>query len=204
MLSHSIPLCVCVCVQNQAAAHGGHLDVLTSATAESVARNTDAFALTHPYRVSVRLANGAVKTYVARRIVLAIGPAPMSRLTGDIGVALGANVVVKQTKAATPVTVNLQFPTRWWSSLGVAEGVSLRVMGEGSCLSRTEFPNTPYFRDMNVVRAAYSDGHCAAIYAEFDRLPEPARTNAAAEFVTAELRRLFPNLTIPDPIGWPW
>ncbi len=77
-------------------------------------------------------------------------------------------------------------------------------MGESSCLSRVEFPNVPEFAGYNVIRAAYSDGLCLQTFADMDRLPEPARTNTVIEFVLGELRRVFPDRTIPNPIGYPW
>lgn len=111
---------------------------------------------------------------------------------------------VSEHSLTTPVTVNMQFPFRWWAPLMTLAGVNVRLMGGGSCLSRTEMWNTPAVRDLNFIRSAYSDGHCAAIYAEFDRLPEPDRTNAAVRFVLGELRQVFPEFEIPAPIGYPW
>ena len=106
----------------------------------------------------------------------------------------------------SPVTVNLQFPTRWWTPLAAGEqpGISGRVMGESSCLSRIEWPNTPEFAGANVIRAAYSDGLCLQTYSDMDQLPEPLRTNTVIEFVVGELRRLFPEVSVPNPIGYPW
>jgi hypothetical protein len=77
-------------------------------------------------------------------------------------------------------------------------------MGDGSCLSRTEFLSSPFNKQLNVARAGYSDYQCREIYENIDRFPEPERTNRAVEFVVSELRRLFPNSVIPDPIGYPW
>ncbi len=190
--------------QQQAVQHGHQVDIRVSTTAQEIWKNTGSDATTHPYRVLVRSSTGASEWFAAKRVVLAIGSTPLSRIGGDLGNTLRNSTFVKQTKSVAPAVVNLQFPTRWWSSVGDEAGVTHRIMGEGTCLSRIEWTNIPEWRDMNVMRAAYSDGHCQQIYFELDRLPEPQRTNTAIEYVLGELRRLFPDLTIPNPIGYPW
>lgn len=53
------------------------------------------------------------------------------------------------------------------------------MMGDGSCLSRTEFLSHPHLKDLNAIRAAYSDYHCRESFEHFDRYEEPLRTNEA-------------------------
>jgi hypothetical protein len=188
--------------KQQAAQHGHSLGVWTETTAQEVWRNTGSDAATHPYRVLVRNATGT-QWIVARRVMLGIGTAPLSRLGGDLGLKLATAPQTKAVKNVSPVTVALQFPTRWWAA-GETPGVSQRVMGESTCLARTEFHNTPEYAEMNVMRVAYSDGLCFATYANLDLLPEPARTNAIVDYTIADLRRIYPQYTIPNPIGYPW
>jgi hypothetical protein len=47
------------------------------------------------------------------KVVLAIGPSFIEKLSGSVAATLKASAFVKETKAVPVVTVNLQFPTRW-------------------------------------------------------------------------------------------
>ena len=88
--------------QQQSAARGHRLSVWTETAAEEIWRNPGPAAGTHPYRVLVRNATGT-RWVAARRVLLAVGSTPVSRLRGDLGAALAADTHVRQVSEPTPM-----------------------------------------------------------------------------------------------------
>ena len=157
------------------------------------------------YKYVVRVRNMATyeeMSYGAQRVIMALPPSPLARMEGDVARDLNNQMEVKSIVNVQPVTVNLQFPTVWWSSLlnNETKG-SLRVLGGEGCFSRTEFHQTPYLSKVQAIRAVYSDHSCHELFEHLNILPEPKRTNQAVMRAMKELRANFPNLNIPDPIG---
>jgi len=151
----------------------------------------------------------ANKLFLVRKFLFGAIPTPTlenrTAMDGDVLRALDTKREFHRARGQEVASVVMQWPPgkpAWFWDLFDANGnYSVRQYGDTGCFSRIELIDTPWHRCHNGIRAIYSDFKCRQLYR--DLISQGNATGDWSELqhrVLMELRTVFPNLTIPDPI----
>eukprot|EP01126_Amoeba_proteus_P044471 TRINITY_DN4942_c0_g2_i5.p1 TRINITY_DN4942_c0_g2~~TRINITY_DN4942_c0_g2_i5.p1 ORF type:complete len:492 (+),score=80.74 TRINITY_DN4942_c0_g2_i5:114-1589(+) len=144
-----------------------------------------------------------------------LSPLAMKQITGDIANLLNVQPVMDNIIAAETVTIALQWTDPWFQDHMKYLWGSYRLISPQSCVNRLEIVKIPLRINQGtyVIRGAYTDYVCLKILKDLARKDNPdfeseqtkkpasyPISGAVGSWIMSEIRDLFPEYSIPDPI----
>lgn len=195
----------------------GGMTALTDAMAAKATANGVKFYLNEPVKCVKKSKRPGIvyevttetKIFLVKKFLFGAVPTPTledrTAIGGDVMVALDAKREFHRARAQEVTSVMMQWapgsPAWFWELFDGNGNYSVRQYGDTGCFSRIEIIDTPLHRCMNAIRAIYSDFKCRQMYKDLIGRAEATGdwSNLTAR-VLMELRTVFPEQTIPEPV----
>jgi len=154
-----------------------------------------------PLKYQVVTKNG--KGFLAERVIMAMPADAVQKVSGNIADEINKNKHIQSVQPEETVYYNAWYPRRFWEEANgnginpTQPGYSWRVISDGQCTVRSEYPRFSYLYDTNVSRPVYVDEpECMD---EWKSAYETGGIARVTELVENSLEQQFPGVAIPKP-----
>jgi hypothetical protein len=177
--------------------------VFTSEAAKCIDNNDSGSVPTdYLYRVSTSQRS----FYAKKKLLINIPPRPFRRnIKGKLGTSLSKQSEMNYILPNQVITVMAWWPERWWDQLvfdpsdpDISPYNAFRIVTDGECVNRLEFPGNPYAKAQNVTRIVYDDGQCVPYWTKYIR---EGRLTDMKQEILRQVRSLLPSINILDMVG---